>query len=204
MLLQLSPQTTHSMTCWNCPHRPRTAWHAGTVPADHAQHDMLELSPQTTHSMRHHKYFVKASWTSSCRSFKASQCLHLHVHGPYTDNTKQCQAAQCSATTHHINLNLLYLEAENYGPNQAKDQTWVTINNIFCTNTLQSNLQTSTDGITKLHGSPVVNCLTFIFPTINSVPDILISPCTSMWHACVHVCMRVCMYVNYSMLTETS
>jgi len=89
-----------------------------------------------------------------------------------------CTAAHCSAMTHHFNLNLLYLEAQNYGPYQAKDQTWVTINNIFCTNTLQSNLKTSIDVISNLHNTPIINSLTSIFPTINSVPDIFISPCT--------------------------
>jgi hypothetical protein len=83
-----------------------------------------------------------------------------------------CPAAHCFAMTHHFNLSLLYLEVQNYGPYQAKDQTWFTINNTFCTNTLQSNLKTSTGVIRILHNSPIIHTLTSIFPTINSVPDI--------------------------------
>jgi hypothetical protein len=43
------------------------------------------MSPQPTHSMRHHKHFVTASQTSSCRGCNKSQHLHLHphVHRPY-------------------------------------------------------------------------------------------------------------------------
>jgi hypothetical protein len=43
--------------------------------------------------------------------------------------------------THHINLNLLYLEAQDDGPYQAENETGIPINNIFCTNTFQSNLK---------------------------------------------------------------
>jgi len=116
----------------------------------------------------------------------------------------QCPAAHHSAMTHHFNLDLLYLEELNYGPYQAKDQTWVTINYIFCTNILQSNLKISTDIIRNLHNTPIINSLTSIFPTINSVPDISISPCTYIctyicmyvyMYACTYTCMHVCMYV---------
>jgi len=46
---------------------------------------LLEMSPQPTHSLRHHKHFVMASQTRSCRCCNKSQHLHLHrhVHGPY-------------------------------------------------------------------------------------------------------------------------
>jgi hypothetical protein len=68
----------------------------------------------------------------------------------FTDPT-HCPAAHCTAMTHHFNLNLLYLEAKNYGPYQDKDQTWLAINNIFCNNIVQSNLKISTDVIRILH-----------------------------------------------------
>jgi hypothetical protein len=112
-----------------------------------------------------------------------------------------CPAAHCSAMTHHFSLNLLYLETLNYGPYQGKDQTWVSINNIYCTNILQSNLKTSTDVIRNLHNTPLINSLTSIFPTINFVPDIFISPCTHIYiyiymyiHMYMYVWMYVCMY----------
>lgn len=43
--------------------------------------------------------------------------------------------------TYHIDLDLLYLEAQDYCPYQTKNETGVPINNIFCTNTFQSNLK---------------------------------------------------------------
>jgi len=115
-----------------------------------------------------------------------------------------CPAAHCSAMTHNFNLNLLYLEVQNYGPYQAKDQTWLAINNIFCNNILQSNLKIIIDVIRVLHYISIINSLTTIFPTINSVPDIFISSCTYIYiyiyiyavtyvYVCMYVC--ICLYV---------
>jgi hypothetical protein len=56
-------------------------------------------------------------------------------------------------TTHHIDLDLLYLEAQDNGPYQAKNETRVSINNIFCTDTFQSNLNKGT-AVSK-------NCMTW-------------------------------------------
>jgi hypothetical protein len=57
-----------------------------------------------------------------------------------------------SHITHHINLNLLYLEAQDNGPYQAKNEPRVSINNVFCTDTFQSNLNKGTATVSKLHG----------------------------------------------------
>jgi hypothetical protein len=55
-----------------------------------------------------------------------------------------CSKSICTEacrTTHHINLDFLYLETQDNGPYQAKNETGVSINNVFCTNTFQSNLK---------------------------------------------------------------
>ena len=130
------------------------------VPSAHPQH---ETSQTFCHGFTNQQLQVLQQITAPAIS---SSCSPTH-----------CPAAHCSAMTHHFNLNLLYLEAPNYGAYQAKDQTWVTINYILCTNTLQSNLKTSTDVIRNLHNTPLINSLNSIFPTINSVPDIFIIPC---------------------------
>lgn len=57
-------------------------------------------------------------------------------------------------TTHHIDLNLLYLEAQNNGPYQAKNKTRVSIDNVFCTDTFQSNLNKGKATVSE-------NCMTW-------------------------------------------
>ena len=109
----------------------------------------------------------------------------------FTDPT-HCPVAHSFAMTHHFNFNFLYLEAQNYGPYQAKDRTCFAINNIFCNNIMQLNLKISTDVISILHYTPIINSLTSVFPTIHSLPDISISPCT-------YICTYICMYVSKPM-----
>ena len=128
----------------------------GNVPSAHPQHETSRL----------HKPAA-----ASVATYHSTGTFILMFMDP-----THCPAAHCSAMTHHFNLNLLYLEAQNYGPYQAKDQTWVTINYIFCTNTLQSNLKISIDVIRNLHNTPIINSLTSIFPTINSVLDTRVCP----------------------------
>jgi hypothetical protein len=136
--------------CWKCPLSPPTPW------------DITNIL-----SWLHKPAAPGVATNHSTRTFILM----------FSDPT-HCPAAHCSAMTHHFNLNLLYLEAQNYGPYQAEDQTWVTIDNIFSTNTFQSNLKISTDVIRNLHKTPLIKFLASTFPTVNSIPDIFISPCT--------------------------